>query len=147
MLNDWPVWGPFLFLHLVPRGLRGWPDSRPRSPFGRFQFSASVGCGKLQSSLEQHHRSGQKYTEKYHTHFMRMGENSTSHCSCPPYNTIIKSKNSDTVSVHLNLRIWEKRYRILGLWEVSWRATFSVNISVFSGDTFYNNYANVFVFC
>lgn len=88
ILWNWPVWGPFLFLHLVPKAQLGWPNNPLHCLSGRFQSSASEGCGMLRSSLGQHRRSGQMYTKRNHT-FYKDGRNPELCCpwSSLPCNT------------------------------------------------------------
>lgn len=59
-----PVSMPFLFLHHDPRVQLDLQDSLQHFLFWRSQSSVYANYGKLLSSLEQHHRSEQRYTEK-----------------------------------------------------------------------------------
>lgn len=59
-----PVSMPFLFLHHDPRVQLDLQDNLQHFLFWRSQSSVYANYGKLLSSLEQHHRSEQMYTEK-----------------------------------------------------------------------------------
>lgn len=64
ILGKLPVSMPFLFLHHDPRVQLDLQDNLQHFLFWRSQSSVYANYGKLLSSLAQHHRSEQMYTEK-----------------------------------------------------------------------------------
>lgn len=71
ILGKLPVSMPFLFLHHDPRVQLDLQDNLQHFLFWRSQSSVYANYGKLLSSLAQHHRSEQMYTEKEWKYFIK----------------------------------------------------------------------------